>query len=292
MRILGGSAAGSMGRTIAGLLGVEYSAIELKKFPDGEFAAKVPFNAYGEDIIVVQSTYAPQDRHIMELLFIADALKEMKAKSIKAVIPYLAYMRQNKSFTEGESVNANVVMKMLSQSGIDAIITVQPHKAEPLSAFRGKAVAISPVRTLIKAAAKNLKDPYVLAPDKGGLELARSAAAILGCGYTHVDKERDPITGAAHIRNVPSERFEGKQVIIVDDVISTGGTIALSSHFAYSRGAESVVAAAVHLVMSDDAHHRMSEEGVRKIYGTNTIPCENADLVDISRDIAEGIPGL
>lgn len=289
MIVIGGSAAGSVGKNLAKALKADYSAVELKKFPDGEFAAKIPVKAQGEHVVIVQSTYAPQERHLMELFFMADALKEMDAERITAVVPYLAYMRQNKSFTEGESASANIVMKLMSQVGIDSLITVQPHKEEPLGAFSGKAISVSPIRALIKAVGEDLDSPFVLAPDKGSLGLAESAAAALKCDYAHVDKERDTITGAVRIKNLPSQRFDGKQVVIVDDVISTGGTIALSSQFAYSRGAAKVVAAAVHLVMSDDAHHRMTEAGIRGIYGTNTIPCENAKLVDVSGDIAAAL---
>ncbi len=289
MIVLGGSASGEIGKNLAKILKARYSAVELKRFPDGEFAAKVPFNAYGEEVIIVQSTYAPQACNLIELLFMAEALRQMKAKKVVAVVPYLAYMRQNRSFTEGEAASAEVVMKMLNKARIDSLVTVQPHKEEPLSVFEGKSVAVKPVKALVTGIAGELSEPYVLAPDKGSLEMARATATLLGCEFTHLDKERDPVTGALSVKNLPAQRFDNKQVLIVDDVISTGGTIALSSKFAYSRGATEVVTAAVHLVMADGACNKMRQAGITRIYGTNTIPCGNATLIDISEEIAAAL---
>ncbi len=284
--VVGGSASGEIGPNLARALKAEYFRIEKKDFPDGEFVVKVPFDARGKDVVIVQSTYAPQDRHIMELIFIADALKDMHAKSITAVVPYLAYMRQDKRFLNGQVVSAHMIMRLLNASGIGRLVTVQPHKEKPLRLFRGRADSIMPIETLMGRVSRDLSDPYVLAPDIGGLELAKKAARILGCGYTHLDKERDRITGIPRIKNKPHERFDGKQVVIVDDMISTGTTIMLASKFAYSRGATEVVTAAVHLVMADGARHKLLQAGVTRVYGTNTIPAKNSVIVDVSGEIA------
>ncbi len=284
--VVGGSACGEIGSNLAKLLKAKYFRIEKKDFPDGEFVVKVPFDAKGNDVIIVQSTYAPQDRHIMELIFIADALKDMHAKSITAVVPYLAYMRQDKRFLNGQVVSSHMIMRLLNAAGIGRLVTVQPHKEKPLSLFKGRVDSIMPIRALMKRVSHELSDPYVLAPDIGGLELAKTAAKILGCGYTHLDKERNPLTGIPGIKKKPHERFDGKQVVIVDDMVSTGTTIMLASRFAYSRGAAEVVTAAVHLVMADGARHRLMQAGVTRVYGTDTIPAKNAVIVDISSEIA------
>lgn len=289
MIILGGSACGEIGPNLARLLKARYFSIERRDFPDGEFVVKVPFDAKGKDIAIVQSTYAPHDRHLMELLFIADALSSMGAKSISAVVPYLAYMRQDRRFLDGQVVSSHVIMKLLNAAGISRLVTVQPHKEEPFRMFRGKVIPVYPVDTLIDAIAKGLREPYVLAPDKGGLGLATRAAELLGCGYAHIEKERDPVTGAVSIRNAPEQRFDGKQVLVVDDMISTGGTIALAAEFAYSRGAAEVDVAAVHLVMAGDAYDRLRKARITRIYGTNTIPFGNASVVDVSGPIADAL---
>ena len=230
--VVGGSACGEIGSNLAKLLKAKYFRIEKKDFPDGEFVVKVPFDAKGNDVIIVQSTYAPQDRHIMELIFIADALKDMHAKSITAVVPYLAYMRQDKRFLNGQVVSSHMIMRLLNAAGIGRLVTVQPHKEKPLSLFKGRVDSIMPIRALMKRVSHELSDPYVLAPDIGGLELAKTAAKILGCGYTHLDKERNPLTGIPGIKKKPHERFDGKQVVIVDDMVSTGTTIMLASRIA------------------------------------------------------------
>ncbi|MDE1767819.1 MAG: ribose-phosphate pyrophosphokinase [Candidatus Micrarchaeota archaeon] len=240
-----------------------------------------------ENVVVVQSTYSPQEKNLFELLLTCHELSRRKAK-ITAVIPYLAYARQNRSFTSGEAVSVDMVLDMLHAAGVRRLITVNPHKSDALAYFKGKAGIVDASKTLARAVMGQLDEPFVLAPDKGGLNLAKNAASVIKCEYTHIEKIRDNY-GNVSIKKAHGGGFKGKDVIIFDDVISTGGTIALAARYAYAEGATSVCAAAVHLLMADEAYNRMKTVGVVKLFGANTIPFEKAEIADISSDIAEFI---
>lgn len=286
MVVLGGPAGANLDGGIARALGAELERVHLRKFPDGEHLVKIPIALKGRDVVLVQSTYFPQDTHVMQLLFMADTASRMGAKSITAVVPYLAYMRQNKSFADGEAASIRTLLKALHASGVDTLLTVEPHKSDALGAFKGKKLILNPIQRLMDPVSKNSRSPFVLAPDKGSLDRARAAADALDCEYTYIDKIRDPVTGNVSMKGAASGDFENKEVVVVDDMISTGGTIALASRYAYANGAADVSVAAVHLLMCDGAYHRIRHSGITRIYGTNTIPYENAIMVDLSREIA------
>lgn len=285
--MLGGPAGSNLDGGIARELGAELVRVHLRNFPDGECLVKIPQSIRGRDAVIVQSTYFPQDTHIMQLLFLADTASRMGARSITAVVPYLAYMRQNKSFADGEAASISALLKVLYASGVDSLLTVEPHRSDALFAFKGSKLILNPIDRLMDPVSKNIRRPFVLAPDKGSLERARVAATVLNCDYTYIDKERNPVTGEVSMRDAASGNFEDKEIVVVDDMISTGGTIALASRFAYSHGAADVSVAAVHLLMCNSAYNRIRHAGVSRIYGTNTIPYENAVMVDLSKEISE-----
>jgi ribose-phosphate pyrophosphokinase len=285
--VLGGPAGSNLDGGIARALGAQLVRAHLRTFPDGESLIKVPANLRGKEVVIVQSTYQPQDTHIMQLLFMAQIASEMRARSITAVIPYLAYMRQNRSFAAGEAASVSTLLKSLYSAGIESLLTVEPHKSDALASFKGRKLILSPIARLMDPVSKNNRDPFVLAPDKGSLLRAKAAAEALGCDYTHIDKERNPVTGAVSLKGPAHKSFVDMEVVIVDDMISTGGTIALASKYAYANGAADVSVAAVHLLMCGSAYHRIRQAGISRIYGTNTIPYENAMIVDISTEMAE-----
>jgi ribose-phosphate pyrophosphokinase len=287
--VVGGPAANGIDASLAKLLDAKLVQAKLKIFPDSESLVKVSTEVEQEDVILVQSTYEPQDRNLMQLLFLADLIDDLGASSITAVVPYLAYIRQDKRFTEGEAISIKTVLNLMNAVGIGSLITVQPHKKYPLDYFKGKATAIYPIEQMIKSAAPDFTDPFILSPDKGSVEFAEKAAEVIGCDYTFIEKERSRETGEVRITHATDKSFTGKQVIIVDDMISSGGTIVLAANYAYENGATEVVAAAPHLLMNSGAYGKMRAARVNRIYGTNTIPFENAKLTDISMQIADAI---
>ncbi len=292
MLVISGSADTGIGENIAKSLGAEYLSSSFKTFPDGEMLVRADCDAKNEDVVIVQSTYAPQDRHLMELFFLSQSILKQKPLSITAVVPYLAYLRQDKPFTPGESVSAEAVLDLLYSAGISNLVVVQPHKLETLEKFKGKSKAVLPVKSLMDYALREIENPYLLAPDKGSFPFAKEAAKLLNCDCTFIDKERNISTGEVSIKNAPAERFDGKNVIIFDDMISTGGTTAQAAKFAYSRGASDVIAIAVHLLMSGNAFATLRESGISGIYGANTIPAPNTYQIDVSEEIASAVRSL
>ncbi len=283
MIVLGGSASNGLDITLAKSLGAHVAKIETTKFPDGEIKVRVPkFN--DDKVVIVQSTHYPQEKNLFELLLTAYAVKETGAK-VCAVVPYLAYARQNQSFNEGEAVSVNAVLDMLHVAGVDSLVVVNPHKSESLERFKGNSCVADAGKTLAKSAKGHLKKPLVLAPDKAALRIAEPAAKILKCDVTYIDKSRDNY-GNVTMKKAHGGNFKGKDVIIFDDMIAAGSTIELAARFAYTEGAASVSAAAVHLVMTSGAYERLKSAGVVNIFGTNTVPFEKAQIADVSSDVA------
>ena len=245
---------------------------------------RVPDESDGNEVVIVQSTYAPQERHLFELILIADYLKEM-GRSITAVVPYLGYARQDKSFVHGESVSVHTVLNMMTGAGISTLVTVNPHKEESLRHFAGKVAVVNAVIPLSRRVKAELDNQLVLAPDMGGLELAKRASAEIGCDYAYIEKKRDQ-NGNVSMISAHGDNFAGKNVVVFDDIVSTGSTIELAAHYAYSQGAKTVSVAAVHLVMAGDAYERLRRARIDRIFGTNTIPCKEAKVVDVSGEIA------
>lgn len=284
MIVLGGSASNGLDITLSRALDAHLGKVETTKFPDGEIKVKVP-ETDEKEVVIVQSTYYPQEKNLFELLLTASALKESGAK-ICAVVPYLAYARQNKSFTRGEAISVNAVLDMMSTVGIQSLIVVNPHKHDSLVHFKGESCIADATRSLAKLVKQEVNDPFVLAPDKGGLYIAKAAAEELGCKFTYIEKSRDSY-GNVTMKKAHKGNFKGKEVIIFDDMIAAGSTIELATRFAYTEGAKSVYAAGIHLVMTTGSYDRLKNAGIVKIFGTNTIPFERAEIADVSVDVAE-----
>ncbi|WP_461863986.1 ribose-phosphate diphosphokinase [Thermococcus sp.] len=262
-------AVGSGGRHLEDeikILGGELIETEIKKFPDGEKYVRVLGSA--EEVTVVQSTFAPQDEHIVELILIADALRERGAERLRAVVPYFAYSRQDRVTKEGEPVSVRAVMRALG-TYYDELYVFDMHNPETLKFFPGKAVNLSPARAIADYFVERLGDGLVLAPDKGARERARAVAERLGLEFSHFEKERISPT---EVRMTPVDvDVRGKNVLIVDDIISTGGTMVRAANLLKEMGAGKVFVAATHGVFAEGAIERVSN-AVDELAVTNTIP--------------------
>ncbi len=288
MAIVSGPASNGIGGRLAGILGVSNIEVKHRIFPDGESYINIP-DIDDDEAVVVQSTYYPQDKHLMELLFIADELRRRGIEKITAVVPYLAYARQNRDFSRGDATSINTVMEAFHCVGIRSLVVVEPHKKEVVKPFRGKSAIVSISKSLVKELEKRVKDPFVLSPDEGGLDRAVEMAALLNCEYDHVEKERNKSTGKLSAENLRNTEIRGREVIIIDDMISTGGTVAQAAGIAKKNGASRIIVAAAHLLMDDGAYERIGKAGVVEVYGANTIPNGKARQVDISEDVAEAL---
>jgi ribose-phosphate pyrophosphokinase len=290
MLVVDGPAGNGIGKSLALKLGCDFSECMHTVFPDGESEVGIGCAVKGKDVLLVQSTYPLQDKRLMELMLLADDARKQGARSVSAAVPYLAYARQNRRYEEkNNAVSINTVLSILGFSGIGMLVTVAPHNVEALSAFKGRVIVVDAMIPLAEEIKKRVAMPFVLAPDKGALDMAMRFAKVLGCGYTNIEKHRNRLTGELNILNTPKADFNGKEVIIIDDMISTGGTIVQTSKFAYENGAKKVVVAAAHLLMAGNAYERITGSGVKELYGTNTVPYAKAHMVDISGAIAKAL---
>jgi len=272
MKIIPGPASKLLGEKVAELLGAEAVPLVFKTYPDGESYVRLEGKVQNEEVAIIQTTSPPQDTRLIQLALIADAAKRHGAKKITAAVPYLAYARQDKVFLQGEAISIETVANMLKAAGIDRLITVNVHQAKVLAKFPFPAKTISAISLLAEYfKKKGLEKAFALAPDDGALWLAEEAKSVLSgdCGY--LEKHRDLYTGQITIEEKKLD-VRGKPVIIFDDVISTGGTIALAAKIMKELGAEKVYAACVHPLLIGDAEKRILENGVKEIVGTDSIP--------------------
>jgi ribose-phosphate pyrophosphokinase len=271
MKIIPGPASKELGEKVATLLGAEAVQLAFKHHPDGESYVRLEGKVQNEDVAVVQTTSPPQDTRLMQLALIADAAKRYGAKKVTAIVPYLAYARQDRAFLEGEAVSVEVVARFLKIAGIDSLITVNMHQSKVLTKFPFPAKTVSAIPLLAKYfKEKGVEGAFALAPDHGALWLAEEAKKVLGgeCGF--LEKHRDRYTG-----QTTTERKEldvaGKTVIIFDDVISTGGTIVSGARLAKELGAKKVYATCVHPLLIGDAEKRILNVGVEELVGTDSV---------------------
>lgn len=272
MKIILGPASKQLGEKIAELLNVDAVSVAFKNFPDGESYIRLEGKIQNEEAIIVQTTSPPQDARLIQLALMADAAKRSGAKKVTAVVPYLAYARQDRAFLEGEAVSIQTIARMLASAGVDSLLTVNVHQEKILKEFPFPARTISAIPLLAEYfVQKGFAKAFALAPDKGAIHIAEEAKAVLKgeCGY--LEKHRDRYTGQV---SVEKKTFDAdrKTVIIFDDIISTGGTIIAATKILKEHGAKKVFAACVHPLLVGDAEKRIREAGVEEIIGTDSVP--------------------
>lgn len=263
-----------LGRGVAEALGAEVVPVEYKNFPDGESYVRVTGGVRGEDVVLIQTTYPQPDKRLIELLLIIDALRDLGASRIRVAVPYMAYARQDTRFREGEAVSIKTLFRTIEGAGCSEFYTVDLHKEVSLEAFRVRAKNVYASEAIAShLEGMGLSEPYILSPDKGAINIARRVAERLGAEYGHFEKTRDRITGAISVRG---ERLEvkGRPVVITDDLISTGGTIANAAKLVKEAGCDRVVAVCTHPLLVSGAFERMRASGVDEILGTDTIEGE------------------
>jgi len=287
MIIVGGPASNGMDDGISRFLSSTLLKTESKVFPDGESYIRIPGSVKDKEVVVVQSTFPEQDKRLMELFFLSETLRDMGATKIHAVVPYLAYSRQDRRFLEGEAISVKTVLRMMGQAGISSLTVVEPHHEEEMKYFPGQVRIISPYEDIAVELRKHVNDPFVLAPDRSALSRAERIAKIVGGDFSYIEKVRDKETGKTSIKGAPNVNLKEKDVILIDDVISTGGTMIQAAEFAYSKGAKNVIASACHVLLVGGAKDKLKEVGVKKIVGTNTIKNDPEVItVDISKTVA------
>jgi ribose-phosphate pyrophosphokinase len=272
MKIVLGLGSKELGEKTAELANLETIHVSHKTFPDGESYVRLEGPVQDHHVAIVQTTSPSQDSRFMQLAFLADAAKRNGASKVTAVVPYLAYARQDKVFLQGEGVSIGTVARMLNAAGVDALVTVNIHAESALKEFPFPAKTLSAIPLLAEYfVQKGCKEAFALAPDKGAMYIAEEAQRVLGGEAGHLDKQRDRYTGQTSQKG-KGLNVKGKTVIIFDDIISTGGTIVGAAKILRELGAARVFTACVHPLLIGDAEKRILDAGVEEIVGTDSVP--------------------
>ncbi len=272
LKILTGTSNRELVQEISQYLGVNISDMLVTKFSDGEIRVQVNESIRGADVYVFQSLSYPANQHIMELLLIIDALKRSSAGRITAVIPYFAYARQDRQDKPRTPVSARLLADLLTVAGANRVVTIDLHSPQIQGFFDIPVDHLSALPVLYEYIKKNLilENPIVVSPDAGGVERARQLANRLGCGIAIIYKRR-PEPNKAEVLDVVGD-IEGKEAIIIDDLIDTAGTMVAAAEMLINRGAKRVIACATHGVLSGPAVERLTNSPIEQVIITNTIP--------------------
>jgi len=284
--IVPGPASHDLAEKISKRMDCDFFDIEYKLFPDGESKITLLSKIHNQPLILVQSAYPPVDRHLFQLLLLSHRLSEEGAE-VHAVVPYLPYARQDQEFLKGEIVSMKVIARLLRSVGVRRFITVDIHSIAGLSNFSIPSYSVSAVPLIAEYIQNNftLVDPIAASPDLGGSSRVEAFSKILGIDNFVLDKSRDRVTGEIEVKSIDLN-VSGRDVVIIDDIISTGGSIQKACIQFKKSGAKRVIAACTHPVLVGDALKKIYEAGVDEVIGTNTIP-QSISKVDVSSSIAD-----
>ena len=285
--VVGGNASKDLAKRIARRLKAKYVDVDTRTFPDGESKITFRHNLKKSVVLIVQSTYPPVDTNLLQILSIISEVKKISSK-IYAIMPYMGYARQDRQFLNGEIATMSVVAKMLQAAGAKKAITVDIHSKTALRHFKIPTENVSAIPELAKYLKKlKLKNPIVVSPDTGGSLRAKKFADILKSDFITLKKSRNRKTGKVSIQSTKVD-VNGKDLIIVDDIISTGGSIVKATQFLKKQKCKRVFVVCTHGLLVGDAEKNIKKAGVTQIISTNTIP-RSISKVDVSGVIAQAV---
>ncbi|ENR0323850.1 ribose-phosphate pyrophosphokinase [Campylobacter upsaliensis] len=270
-KIFSGSANLEFAKQISKYLSLPLSDAGVKRFSDGEISVQIDESVRGKDVFIIQSTCAPANDNLMELLILTDALRRSSANSITAIIPYFGYARQDRKANPRVPISAKLVADLIEAAGIDRVATIDLHAGQiqgffniPVDNLYGSIVFNDYIKY------KHFKNAVVGSPDIGGIARARSVAKKLGLDIIIVDKRREK-ANESEVMNIIGD-VNGKDVVLVDDIIDTAGTIVKAAKALKEKGANSVMACCTHAVLSGEAYERIAKGDLDELVITDTIP--------------------
>ena len=288
MIIIPGPASQELGKNIAKQLKARLSPIEFTRFPDGESRIRFECSVEDDDVAIVQTTGPPQNENLVHLFLMVDNAKDLKAKTITAVVPYFAYARQDQRFRPGEAFSLKTIVTLLKTCGVQRILTVNSHNPAVLKAMPIHIQDLSAI-PLLAEYYKNmgLGNVVSLSLGKKGLYTAIEANNVLKGGYDYIPTQRDKTTGTVTLeeKTLP---IKGKNVVIFDDIISSGGTMIKAVAYAKKQGAKTVNVACVHALMTEEVKDKILKAGANKIVATDSVQSP-ISVVSIAPLIAEAL---
>jgi ribose-phosphate pyrophosphokinase len=295
MRLFAGNSNIALAEDVAANLGVSLGKAEVGTFSDGECCVEIQENVRGMDCFVLQSTCAPANTHLMELLIMVDALRRSSARRITAVIPYYGYGRQDRKVQARAPITAKLVADLISASGTDRVLCLELHAGQIQGFFNLPVDNLYATPVLLSAIRERIgNDVTVISPDAGGVERARAYAKRLDTSLAIIDKRREKVN-VSHVMNIIGE-VEDRICVMVDDMADTAGTLTEASRALLEAGARGVYALATHPVLSGPAIKRIEESPIEEMIVTDSIAlradardCKKLKVVTVSGLLAEAI---
>lgn len=280
--VVSGPSSLDLGNSIANCLNVKSVPVDLRVFSDGESKVKISADLSNKICIVVQSTYPPVDSNFMQTLMIISNCYNAGASEVIAVVPYMGYARQDRVFLEGELITISLIANLFECVGIKNLITVDIHSLKALSYFKFNAINISSICILADYAIKNfnLDNPIVISPDVGGIDRAKAFSKRLNSPFFGLNKSRNRITGDISIEEKLEMDITNHDIILLDDMISSGGTILKAIEILKKNNCRRIFVMCVHLITDEKSLTKIKESGISEIVSTNSVPksCSNVDL--------------
>ena len=295
LKLFSGRANRTLTEGIAAYLGVPIGEMEIIDFSDGEISVQIQENVRGRDCFLVQPTCTPGNANLMELLIMIDAFRRASAQRITAVIPYFGYARQDRKVQPRVPITAKLVANLLSAAGADRILTIDLHASQIQGFFDIPVDHLFAAPVMIEYFRERAFPNFtVFSPDAGGVERARAFAKRLNAALGIIDKRRER-ENIAQVMNVIGD-VEGREVLIVDDIVDTGGTLTEGCQALLARGAKVVYACCTHAVFSGPAIERIEDSDIQEVVVTDTIPlspraqeCPRIRVLSIARLLGEAI---
>ena len=267
---------------IAQHLGIELGKLSVDRFSDGEIQINIEESVRGDNVYVIQSTSAPVNDNLMELLIMVDALRRASAKTINVVLPYYGYARQDRKARSREPITAKLVANMLQNSGVDRVIALDLHAAQIQGFFDIPVDHLMGAPLLIQEGGAD--NAVVISPDHGGVTRARALAEFLKSPIAIIDKRR-PKANVAQVMNIIGD-VKGKTCIMIDDMIDTAGTITLGSQALIDAGAKEVYASCTHAVLSGPAIERLAKSPLKEVVVTDSIQLPKEKQIDKIKQVS------
>ena len=295
--VFAGNSHPELAKRVAHQLRIDLGAADVDRFSDGEARVEIHENVRGRDVFMLQSTCAPTNDNLMELMVMADAIKRASASRITAVMPYFGYARQDRRPRSARvPISAKVVADMLAVAGVNRVLTVDLH-ADQIQGFFNVPVDNVYASPLLvdHALAQRYPNPMVISPDVGGVARARAIAKLINDTDLAIIDKRRPMANESEVMNVIGD-VEGRTCIMIDDIVDTAGTLCQAAAALKDRGAAGVVAYITHAVLSGPAIDRINDSALDAMYVTDTIPlsarakaCTRITQLSLDRLLAEAI---